>query len=552
MSKKELRHYQEKAYKAIFSDLDKGLNKLMVVIATGGGKSLLAAKIAKNFNRILFLCHTEELIAQNGAAMLAEFYPEMNLAALLEQHGDLLGYAKYLQSDGMFVASEREKFGIIKADLFSIQSKITIASYQTLHRRLDRIPENHFDLIIVDEAHMASNASISKALRYFQPKLLIGLTATPHRNDNLLLSDIFQKISYQYNIIDGINEGYLCELDAIRVKTKLNLDTVHTLGGEFNQRELRETVDIPERNQLLLDSYKKYADGKQNIIFCVDVEHAKNVHKVFTDAGELAEILVGDESITEDRKGVIQRFKSGETTHLINITIGGTGFDHPGVGCITLGRPSKSLTLIMQFLGRGTRTLPGVIDGLDDATLRKLAIKASNKQKCIVLDIVDNTTKHKLVNTWTLDKELPIEQRVFVTFENKQKLIDARDSRKFQAVTVKDEKISLFEIPTVAFSTSLRMSEPATDKQLAILKDKGYDVINVSYTKLMCSEIISNLPASPAMLYHLKSKNYDVSKPGITYGEYKLAQRDIEQREALAALKKQVDTNQSPMDGITF
>ncbi len=202
----------------------------------------------------------------------------------------------------------------------------------------------------------------------------------------------------------------------------------------------------------------------------------------------------------------------------MNITIGTTGLDYPALGCITDATPSKSLTRQMQKWGRGTRTLPGVIDGIEDATLRKNAIKSSNKSKCIILDIVDNTTKHRLINTWSLDKELPVEKRIFTTSEKKEKLIEAREKRKFEGVTKKDTRIDLLQLPKVKLSTSLKMKDPATEKQLSYLQKLGFNTNEVSYTKAMANELISFAPATEAQINYLKWKKFDCSK-GVTRAE---------------------------------
>lgn len=558
---KKLRPYQVDAYDAVFKSFEKGCSKMICVLPTGAGKTALAAKIAKRFKKILFMSHTEELINQSGAALIEEFYPEININDIIANYGDLIEYQRYLQNGGMFTKEEREKFGIIKADLFNIDAHVTLASFQTLHRRLDRIPADHFDLIIVDECHLAAATTVVRSINYFKPELLLGLTATPHRMDGMQLGDIFDEIVFQYSILDAINDGFLVEFDAIQIKTQINLDNVHTIGGDFNKKELREAVDTPERNQLILDSYRKYSNGMKNIIFCVDVEHAKNVHQVFTQAGELAEILVGDKEITPDRIGVINRFRSGETTHLINVFIATIGFDDPYVQCICDVAPTKSKTRALQKWGRGTRTLPGVIDGIEDSIERRKAIKASNKPVVRLLDFVDITSKHRVVTTWSLDKDQPIEKRVFTTSEKKAILIEAKKKREFEATKKKDARVNLFEIPKVKYSTSIRMQEEASPRQLEIIKEKGYPVDTIHYTKMMASEIISNLPVSDAQVKWLK---WQVSRfgmhmeinatVGLTYGEFQLAKKKIDDLEAkrLAEKNKVVESQQLDIEEEPF
>lgn len=547
---KELREYQKKGYDAVFNGLEKGITKQIISLPGGAGKTLLASRIASKFKRILFMSHTEELLSQSGCALLSEFYPELDVNSIINTHGDIIEYFRHLKSNSLFRSNsgEEKMFGIVKADLFEINNPITLCSFQTIHRRLEKIPNDWFDLVIIDECHMSGSRTISGVLNYLKPKLLIGLSATPYRIDGMPLADIFDEIIYDYPMIEAIMDGYLCELDAIQIKTTLNLDNVRTTAGEFNQKDLRETVDTPERNELLYTSYKKYADGLQNVIFCVDVEHAQNVLNLFLEKGESIEILVGDIEITSDRQGVIRRFKNGETMHLVNVIIATTGWDYPGIMCITDAAPTKSKTRALQKWLRGTRTLPGVIDGLYTPQERRAAIKTSKKSKCILLDICDSTTKHRIVNTWSLDRELPIEQRVFTTTEKKEKLLEFRAKQKFDAVTQKDTRIDLLKLPVVKISDSLKMKEDATQKQLDWLKKLGYDVETINYTKEMATQLISFSPASEKQVGLLRFKGYDTSR-GVTVGEATLAFNEITKREEKERLTKQLPDS-LPMDDL--
>ncbi len=542
MAKQE-REYQTKCIEAVFKDLDSGINKVIVALATGAGKTFVAAKIANRFKRILFLCHTEELIEQGGIAMLNEFYPEISIADMIEQHGGLIPYFRYLEDNKLFVSPEdANRFGIIKANLFKTTGHITIASLQTIHRRLDRISPDCFDLVVIDECHMASANTFKKTLDYFKPKLLVGLSATPYRADGASLADIFDKISFQFGIADGIQEGYLCELDAIQVKTQINLDNVRTTAGEFNQKDLTQEVDTPERNKLIVDSYKKYADGKQNLVFCVDVQHAQNLCQTFKDAGYLAEFIVGDVELTPDRRDVINRFKSGETTVLVNVAVLIAGFDHPGIGCLTMAAPTKSLTRYIQQIGRSTRTLPGVIDGIDNPIMRRDAIKRSKKPACIILDVVDTSNRHKIISTWSLDREKPIKDRVFTTQEKKNVLIEAKKKREFEAQTKEDKRVNLLEIPKTKLGKGEWTKDPATGPQLDKLRALGFDVENQSYSKGDANRMIDGDPAPMNWVYAAKKMGYDLSN-GLTRGEFVLIMSENEKKKQKEKEKKDLGNN---------
>lgn len=547
---RQLRHYQVEAEKAVFESLSKGVSKQMLVLATGLGKTYLASSIAHKFKRILFMCHTEELIDQGGIAILEQFYPSSNIKNRIEQSGGVITYFKEQQKANLFADKPNDNFGLIKAECFDIDHNVVLASYQTIHRRLDRIPANHFDLIIIDESHLAGAASIVRTLSYLTPKLLLGLTATPYRVDGVMLGDIFEQISYQYNIGDGVKDGYLVELDAIQIKTNIDLDKVRTTAGEFNNRDLKEVVDTDERNQLIVDKYKQYADGKQNLVFCVDVEHVKNVTQKFIDNGYKAEYVVGDTELTPDRRAVIDRFKNKEIQVLVNCMILTAGFDYPEIGCISLACPTKSLTKYMQQLGRGTRTLPGVIDGLETADERRLAISQSDKPKCTILDIVDVTSRHRLINTFELDRKKPIAEKVFMTQKTKDLLLFEKEKKRiaFESNRKVDKKINLLELPIVKLSKYSSWTNDATEKQLILLEALGYNTKEINYTNGMAHELISNSDATPNQIAFLKWKNFDVSK-GVTRGEAALAFALIKKNEENE--KRQKQTSNNLIDGIS-
>lgn len=472
---KQLRPYQEEAIKAIHEGLKNGETKQLLVLPTGAGKTFTAIQAIKDIGRILWISHTEELIAQSLEALLKEF--------------------------------KCQGYGIIKAEKFDIDKPVVMASAQTLHRRLDKIPPDWFDVIVCDEADLFGSNTFFKAIEYFKPKLRLGLTATPFRSDNMLMGDIFDTIIYEYPIEKAISDGYLCQLDGIKIQTSCNLDRVKTIGGELNQGDLEQVVNTLERNNLIVSKYLQYAKGRQFIAFCVDVKHAIDLCDTFNEKGVKCNFVVGDKELTTDRKGVIKEFKNGDVLGITNCMILTAGFNHDNTGCMIMACPTKSKRKFLQQVGRGARLK-------DELFVNKFG------QNCIILDIVDVTSKHRLVNTWELDKAKPPKERVFITDQTKEKLEKEREL-KFQSQQKVDEKIVLIQLPKFKISNSIKMREPATEGQLKWIKDLGYDVINNHYTYKMAAEIISNLPATDKQIYIIKKHGYDVSG-GVTRKEAEL------------------------------
>lgn len=286
---KILRPYQEIALSKIADALQRGVNKQILCLATGLGKTYTAVQATKPYNRVLWVTHTEELLSQSALAFIKEMFDES-----FANHVENIGFINYIKQ-GVLFALDGFSMGVIKADAFYPSGNVVVASSATLYRRLDKLPPDSFDMIVVDECHMAAAKTWVKSLTHFTPKLLLGLTATPHRSDNLQLGNVFDEIVYDYGIAEGIKGGYLCEMNAVRVKTTTSLDSVRTTAGELNQKDLSNEVNTPERNQLVVSSYIKYAKGRQGIFYCVDVEHAVQLAEIFNEHGISCKPVVGDE-----------------------------------------------------------------------------------------------------------------------------------------------------------------------------------------------------------------------------------------------------------------
>lgn len=509
----KLRPYQEEAIKAVEAALTRGVTHQMVVMATGCGKTKTAVSVSEKYKRVLWITHTEDLIKQSALAFIKEKYDET-----IVNHIDNVGFIDYVRNGGMF-AGGSFKMGLVKADAFFPHGNVVMASIQTLWRRLDRFKPEEFDLIVIDEAHLAASKTFRTTIEYFKPKLCLLLTATPHREDNLLLSDVCDEIVYDFGIKEGIDGKYLCELDAVRVKTTTSLDNVRTTGGELNQKDLSEEIDNPQRNQLVVSAYLKYAKGRQAIFYCVDVKHAVSLAQVFNDLGVKCKAVSSNEQLTPDRSQTIKDFKDEKLMVLTNCMILTTGVDIPNVGCIGMSSPTKSLTKYLQCVGRGTRLKNDKYVGLFG-------------QNTIILDYIDSTSRHNLVNAWELDKLKEPEDRVFITEEKREKLLEERRKKKLNIAERKeDERVKLLRIPRPKLRYTKRTKEPATPAQLKWIADLGYDVNNQTYTKEMVSKIIMDLPATPKQRGLLKYYGYDVdSVIVLTRGMMDAAMIDYEKR----------------------
>jgi len=342
---KELRPYQIQAHEASVNRFNDGINKQLIVLLTGGGKTFLTIKLLERyqFKRVLWLSFQEELVSQSAMAFIHDkfdkrFYDNVNE----------MGFLEYVKQDRGLFALNEFKLGCIKAEIFKPEANVVMGSVQTVVRRLHLLPSDYFDCIVCDEAHLFMSKSAMDVANHFTPKLLLGLTATPVRADSVSLSDLFQEIVFEYGLDKGIKDRYAAELDAVRIATNVSLDKVRTTAGELNQKDLADEINTLARNQKIVESYRKYADGRQTIAFCVDISHAIDLAEAFRMNGYNCMAVSSDEERTPHRSENIKKFKEGKIQILTNVAVLVAGFDHPDTGCAIMACPTKSLTKYLQ------------------------------------------------------------------------------------------------------------------------------------------------------------------------------------------------------------
>src|SRR5215831_5438807 len=354
----ELRDYQIEALERVKKAYTEGKRRVLVSLPTGNGKTVVFASFPRHFKmkkRLLVLAHREELL---------------------------------IQAEKKFRAIDPDlKIGLERAeDYASSDSQVVIASVPTLARsngsRLSRFKPEDFSIVVVDEAHHAVADSYRSILDYFglfsqgTSKLLVGFTATPRRGDKQGLGEVFEQVCYARDLRQMIDAGYLCHIRGWRIDTNLSLDGVQIRHGDFVESQLAKAVNVPSRNPLLPLIYRKLANYRRAIVFCVDVQHAKDVCQVFRDAGIRAAAVWGDMP-RDERREVLSRFSEGEISVLTNCNLLTEGFDEPRINCVIMARPTKSKLLYAQMVGRGTRLHP-------------------DKTDLMVVDVADNSRHHTI------------------------------------------------------------------------------------------------------------------------------------------------------------
>lgn len=344
-----LRPYQQEALESINTFYDKGINRQLVVLPTGAGKTVIFSQLPAlktNSTPMLVLAHRAELLVQ-AKDKISKSNPELTIE--IEQGENHAGH-----------------------------SDVVVASVPTLGRaeseRILKYPKDYFKSIVIDEAHHAAAPSYRRILDYFTPDFVLGVTATPQRSDNTRLTDVFDEIVYYKTIQDLIEQGWLCSLVGYRIKTDTDISGVATNDGDYIASQLEDAIDNPTRNRLIVSSYMDLVPESKAIVFCAGVQHANNVAASFREAQVPTEVILG-ETDSDLREQILQRFKTGETRILVNVGVLTEGFDEPTVQTIILARPTRSTLLYTQIVGRGTRLHEG-------------------KPHCTVLDFAD-TTKGK-------------------------------------------------------------------------------------------------------------------------------------------------------------
>lgn len=383
-----LRPYQIEAKKSVHLLLAEHQSTL-VEMATGCGKTVLFAALAHEWaGRVLVIAHRDELIRQAAE--------------------------KIQIMTGCQVAIE---MGRERAQDTLYGSKVTVGSVQTLSRsrRRERFHPDHFSLIIVDEAHHAAAATYREVLDYFASAKRLFVTATPKRGDGIALGTVCDSVAFQYGIEPAIDDGWLVPVKQTVVKVdNLDFSKARTVAQDFNAADLEAILTEEAPLHAMVASAHELIGHQQALWFCVSVAHAKACAAVlarYVDSGKVA-FLSGD-TPTEDRRNVVDAYKAGRVQHLLNCALFLEGFDAPNTSAIVMGRPTKSLSLYMQVLGRGTRPLPNVVDGIDGAEQRREAIALSAKPFMTVIDFAGNAGKHQIIQATDVlggKHELPVRE----------------------------------------------------------------------------------------------------------------------------------------------
>lgn len=319
-----------------------GRCKNLIVAATGVGKTVIAAFDYKDFtkenrkekNRLLFIAHREEILKQSRDTF----------RAILKDNnfGDLYVGGNIPESlDHLFM---------------SIQSFNSSKLYE-------KTTSDFYDFIIVDEFHHAEAPSYKKLLDYYAPKILLGLTATPERMDGKNVLERFDdRIAAEMRLSEAIDKKLLSPFQYFAVSDSVDLSKLKWTRGGYDKNELQNVYTSNDiRVSGIISSLYKYVTDIDEVVglgFCVSVEHAKYMADRFNSRG-IPSIAVLGESSSEERNNAKRRLISGEVKFIFTVDLYNEGVDIPEVNTVLFLRPTESLTVFLQQLGRGLRLCEG-------------------------------------------------------------------------------------------------------------------------------------------------------------------------------------------------
>lgn len=339
----ELRNHQQEALDALETMRAEGKTIALITHAQGAGKTILAVADAKRMaGRTLFIAHRRELVLQARKAFKT-IWPEA-------ETGILLGNSK-----------ETGAFNLV-------------ASIQSINEKLHQFNKDQFDYLIVDEAHHATAESYKKLIRYFQPKFLLGLTATPDRADGESIMEIFKDVAHRMDLKTAIEKKELVPIRCVRVNTNVDITKVRFNELQYNWRDIEDSLVIPGRDELIIKTYLDHVPGKKAVVFCVNIRHGESLADLFSQRGVRARSVSGRLSKTE-RDEILADFQYGDISVLCACDILNEGWDCPEVEALFMARPTLSKVIYLQQLGRGTR-------------------KAEGKDSLVVFDFIDNSSRY--------------------------------------------------------------------------------------------------------------------------------------------------------------
>jgi len=324
--KPQIRPIQAEALAALEESRGEGFAAGMVVMATGLGKTWLGAFDSAAFSRTLFVAHREEILRQSRD-VFRQVRPDAEL--------------------GLYMGAEKQP-----------EADVVFASVQTLVRHLNEFDPDEFDYIVVDEFHHAAAGSYRKVIDYFEPRFLLGLTATPERTDGAdLLALCSDNLVFECGLIEGIERSELVPFRYWGIKDVADFEGIPWRNGRFEPAQLATRIETQQRAQQAFDEWESLC-GERTLGFCSAVTHADFMTQFFTERGVKC-AAVHSKPGSSDRRTALADLRSGKLQVVFSVDMFNEGVDVPEVDSVLMLRPTESPVVFLQQLGRGLRLSEG-------------------------------------------------------------------------------------------------------------------------------------------------------------------------------------------------
>jgi superfamily II DNA or RNA helicase len=448
------RPYQQHAIEAVRSGFD-NFSKLLGVAPTGSGKTVLFSHIAKNRlpERTLILAHREELIDQ--------------------------AIDKLFKATGIRAEKEKAEFAA------SLSASVVVASIQTMQRRLEKWPQDHFGLVVCDEAHHSISSSWRSVLSHFDSNAdVLGVTATPDRGDKRNLGSYYENIAFEISLFDLIHDGFLSRITIKSVPIEIDLKGVSQVAGDYDQSELGQRLE-PYLHRIAL-AIREHASFRKVLVFLPLI----HTSQLFVEECRKVGIAAGHvDGYAENRREILTSFARGEFDLLSNAMLLTEGYDDPSIDCVIVLRPTRSRSLYSQMVGRGTRISPV-------------------KENLLLLDFLWMHQKHNLIRPAHLIAKSDDEAEVITKIaeeksagggqqefeleglateaaeqrhEALRKQLEANRKKKTKHIDAMEWCMQMGQPDLADYEPVMQWeSSPMTEKQSKLLKRAGIDVATIS------------------------------------------------------------------------
>ena len=334
------RFAQPEALEQLETALEDGYNSALVVMATGLGKTYLAGFFAERFKRILFIAHREEILHQ-AKRSFGQIMPD--------------------RSGGIYNGKMKD------AEAESIFASVSTLS---MKQHLEVFEPDTFDLIIIDEFHHAAATTYQRVLDYFKPQFLLGITATPDRNDN---KDVYAicngNVAYRIDFLEAIQRQWLAPFKYVGVYDDTDYSQLTWLGTRYAEEDLLKVQLREETAENILQAWKEHKQTR-TLVFCSSIRQAVFLSGYFNKQGYKT-VSLHSKQVDISRTKAISMLEKGELDAIFTVDLFNEGVDIPVVDTLLFVRPTESLTVFTQQVGRGLRLHP-------------------DKEACVIIDLIGN------------------------------------------------------------------------------------------------------------------------------------------------------------------